>query len=161
MPLKSTGLRLVLAGVGTGLVAVILASQAFAAGPTVRVDAGEVMVNAGDGFKTIPPGSVLESGWQVLSAPNSAASLVYPDGTVVPIQPGALLYVSELPGGVSAVPDQEWQTVVVAGPEDVPGPVTAPAGLSNTTLLMIAGVGAAAGGIVAIAGGSSSSPASP
>lgn len=156
--------RPICSGVIAVFVLAVAASASLAAGALLRVDAGEVLVNTGDGFKAIASGSEVPPGSQVLASPNTVAAVVYPDGTVVPIQPGAMIYVSAsagAPGVPGATVQAEWQTQVTTGAEDTPVPAPGAGGMPNSTLLMIAGVGAAAGGIVALASGGGSSPASP
>jgi len=150
-------------------------------GPVVQVSAGEVLVNSGQGFRAIGTGTPLEPGCQLLASPNSSVTLVYPDGTLVPVQPGAITFVTDIaermsvpPVAVSPVTGAPlagatvWETSVVEGSEDVGALGASSSGLAGTvggipsgTILAVAGIGAAAAGAVAIASGGSSSPASP
>ena len=48
-------------------VALVVSGPVYAAGPIVRVIAGEALVNSGNGFRNVPAGSVVEPGNQVLA----------------------------------------------------------------------------------------------
>jgi len=136
--------------------------------PVVQVTSGEVLVNTGDGFRVLPPGSTVQPGSQIITSPNAVVQLVYPDGTVVPIQPSLVVSVGEVPSTVGVV--QSWQTDVAVGPDGTPEPigpegqpvVSTIAGFPTATVLTIAGVGGAAAVVVVVASGNSKSmPTSP
>ena len=118
-----------------------LAFSASAA--TLQPIDGDVRVNHGTGFTRVTEAADVGPGDQVMAGPGGKANLVYPDGTVVAIQDGAVYSVGEnLP-------------IPIVDPH---GP--AAGGISMTTVLVVAAVAGAA--IVAVASsGGSSSPASP
>jgi hypothetical protein len=62
---------------------------------TVEVVQPQVFVNRGDGYKPETKTSGVSAGHIVMAAPNGSAKIVYDDGCVVEVQPGAVVSVYE------------------------------------------------------------------
>jgi hypothetical protein len=84
-----------------GAVSVIFAaflacSPAWAVGTTVQVVRGDVTVRQGDGgFRQINGATEVYTGNQVMVAPGGLAKIVYPDGCVTQVGPGAVASVGK------------------------------------------------------------------
>ena len=79
------------------LTGALLASSSATAASLENV-MGAVLVNRGDGYKTIDHSAVLTPGHSVMAKPGGSARLVYDNGCVVEVRPGAVVAVrSEAP----------------------------------------------------------------
>src|SRR6476646_2216804 len=63
-------------------------SQALAA--TVNSMSGQVLLNRGDGYKVVAGSAQGAAGDTVVANPGGSAQIVYPDGCVVEVLPGAV-----------------------------------------------------------------------
>ena len=75
---------------------VVLAATFFvtsASAATVIAEQGQVLVNEGSGFKLLVQPTVVQPGAQVMANPRGTASVEFPDGCVVKVEPGMVLTV--------------------------------------------------------------------
>ena len=148
---------------------------------TLQAVQGDVMLNTGEGFRRVTGPAQVTPGDYVMVGQGGKANLVYPDGTVVPVQEGGVIAVAEQPPIVDpngAQPPAGAEGAVtgdaaVAGDAAAGDAAAAEAAaqasqgglFSGTSGLVLGAVGAAAvvGGVVALASSSSTSnaPASP
>jgi hypothetical protein len=120
-------LRVLLATV-VAISGVSLSTPSFAA--TVNPIDGQVLVNQGVGYRRVTGSTEASPGSTVVVNPGGSAQIVYPDGCVVEVQPGAVVTIQEV-SPCSTAPQQQ------------PG-----FGLNTTTLAI--GAVAVGGGIAAI-----------
>jgi hypothetical protein len=126
---------------------------------------GDVMINAGDGFKRVAGPTQVNPGDYVMVGPGGKANLVYPGGEIVPVQEGGVFAVAEQPPVIDpnapAVEGVADQGTTGSGSETPTGGMfSGPSGV----VLGVVTAAAVVGGVVALAsssGSSSSSPASP
>ena len=142
---------------------------------TLQAMQGDVLVNSGDGFKRVTGPTQVNPGDYVMVGDGGKANLVYPGGTVVPVQEGGVIAVAEQPPVIDPNAAQPPAGAEGAAPADAAAGDAAAAdaaaqaaqgGLfSGTSGVVLGAVGAAAvvGGVVALASSNSSnsSPASP
>jgi hypothetical protein len=83
----------------SGLFATVAAATALGAtgalATTVEVVQAEVSVNRGDGYKPLAGKTTVYAGHLVMAAPNGSAKVIYDDGCVVEVAPGAVVAVYE------------------------------------------------------------------
>src|SRR6185369_12224165 len=73
-------------------VAVAFSSTAWA-GATLQTVTPQVSVNKGQGYKQVAAASEVSVGDQVMAAPGGRGKIVYPDGCVIDVYPGAVITV--------------------------------------------------------------------
>ncbi|MDX2156953.1 MAG: hypothetical protein SFW09_10645 [Hyphomicrobiaceae bacterium] len=157
---------------------ILLAASGWSAhAATLAGMQGEVLVNAGLGFKRATDATVLNSGDQVVVSPGGAVQISYGENCAVSVPVGAIYRVAEKPpctangndgGSQSAGADtpaggQATGATAPAGGQAA-GAAAASGGLATSTLI-VGGVVVAAGAAAAIGlsgkSSSSSKPASP
>ena len=74
-----------------GFLASTVAAATGASATTVEVVQPQVFVNRGDGYKPVTQTSGVAAGHIVMAAPNGSAKIVYDDGCVVEVKPGAVV----------------------------------------------------------------------
>jgi hypothetical protein len=109
---------------------------------TVQVVQPQVSVNRGEGYAPVTGTSAVVAGHLVMAAPKGSAKIVYDDGCVVEVQPGAVVAVYE------TSPCQA-QT----GAVDTSSQVAAGTGSRRGYIIAGVVVAAVVGGAVALAGG--------
>lgn len=62
---------------------------------TVQSVQGQVSVNAGTGYQLVRSGAAASPGAIVMANPGGSAQIVYPDGCVVRVDPGAVVTVQD------------------------------------------------------------------
>lgn len=77
------------------IAAVAFAAAAHAA--TVRAVQGQVLVNAGQGYRLVDGSTQLEPGGTVVANPGAIAEVVYGGGCTVTVQPGSVYLVASQP----------------------------------------------------------------
>ena len=77
--------------------AAVIAFQAVAHAATVRAVQGQVLVNAGQGYRLVDGATQLEAGGTVVANPGSLAEVAYADGCTVTVQPGSVYLVAASP----------------------------------------------------------------
>lgn len=81
------------AAIWLALIAVIsFNTSALAA--TVNASQGQVLVNAGQGYRLVEGSTQLDPGATVVANPGASAQVVYPDGCAVTVQPGSVYVIA-------------------------------------------------------------------
>jgi hypothetical protein len=93
------------ASISLALAAAISLEEAHAA--TVRAVQGQVLVNAGQGYRLVDGSTELDPGGTVVANPGAVAEVVYPGGCVVTVQPGSVYLVASAPPCRSGEPRGE------------------------------------------------------
>lgn len=89
----------------------LLAATACSAA-TVQPLQGQISINQGQGFHQIAGAAELKAGDSVIVSPGGSASVSYPDGCNVGLQPGAVMVIPALSpcaSGSYAQDDSNWQ----------------------------------------------------
>jgi hypothetical protein len=113
-----------------------LASGALAA--TVRAVQGQVLVNAGQGYRLVDGSTQLEPGATVVANPGAIAQVVYAGGCTVTVQPGSVYLVAAQP------PCQTGEPTKTGGLPDKGGPSTGSGTAWALGAVAVVGGGAAA-----------------
>ena len=137
---------------------------------------GQVLINQGEGYKTVVNPIQLRQGDTIIVNPGGVANLTYPDGCSIEVNPGSVITVgAHSPCAVENQPGQQSQGGRLVQTQDVttfpqgPVPAVEPAAAAATgggmgTLVAI-GLGIAAAGGLAFAlagsGNDDKTPASP
>ena len=75
-------------GAAAIFLSIALGSQALAA--TVNTMSGQVLINRGEGYRLVAGSAQGDVGDTVVANPGGSAQIVYPDGCVVEVLPGAV-----------------------------------------------------------------------
>jgi hypothetical protein len=126
-----------IASVSLALIAAVW-FEAAAHAATVRAVQGQVLVNAGQGYRLVDGSTQLEPGGTVVANPGAIAEVVYTGGCTVTVQPGSVYLVASRP------PCQRGEPTDTGGLPDTGG---SSSGMSGTAwaLTAVAVVGAGAG----------------
>lgn len=106
---------------------------------------GQALVNRGSGYELAVPGMQLNPGDVVVVNPGGSARIAYPDGCAAPVQPGAVVAVSEV---------SPCASITTGAAQDQPT-------FDVTTGVVIGGVVAAGVGIAVLLNANKDKPASP
>lgn len=101
---------------------------------TLQVTQGTVQINRGQGFEPVTGSTTVNPGDVVTVQPGGNAQIVYPDGSIQPVQPGSVASVG--PGSAAPAP-------VESGGQQVLSQAANPGGLPGGA----GGAGGAAGGL--------------
>jgi hypothetical protein len=82
-----------LASLPSVLVVTLLCSV-LAEAATVRALQGQVLINAGQGYRLVDGSTILEPGATVVANPGAVAQVVYPGGCAVTVQPGSVYVIA-------------------------------------------------------------------
>jgi hypothetical protein len=112
--------------VALGFGCALLAATACRAA-TVQPLQGQISINQGQGFHQIDGAAELKAGDSVIVSPGGSASVSYPDGCNVGLQPGAVMVIAALSpcasGSYAEEQDSNWQDKYKDGPGWVVGGV--------------------------------------
>ena len=121
----------------------LIAAVAFAAAAhaaTVRAVQGQVLVNAGQGYRLVDGSTQLEPGGTVVANPGAIAEVVYGGGCTVTVQPGSVYLVA------SQSPCQRGEPTKTGDLTDTGG---SPSGAGNGTAWAIGAIAIVGGGAAA------------
>lgn len=107
---------------------------------TVRAVQGQVLVNAGQGYRLVDGSTQLEPGGTVVANPGAAAEVVYAGGCTVTVQPGSVYLVASRP------PCQRGEPTSTGGLTDTGG---SSSGSGSGTAWAIGAVAVVGGGAAA------------
>src|SRR5512145_2835430 len=141
---QSNGMRacqagpLRIASVSMALIAAI-SFGAAAQAATVRAVQGQVLVNAGQGYRLVDGSTQLDPGGTVVANPGAVAEVVYAGGCTVTVQPGSVYLVAAQP------PCQRGEPTKTGGlPDDKGGSSTGSGTAWALGAVAVVGGGAAA-----------------
>jgi hypothetical protein len=119
--------------------------EAAAHAATVRAVQGQVLVNAGQGYRLVDGSAQLEPGGTVVANPGATAEVVYAGGCTVTVQPGSVYLVASQP------PCQRGQPTRTGGLPDTGQPDTggSSSGMGSGTAWAIGAVAVVGGGAAA------------
>ena len=96
---------------------VVFASGALAQTASVQPVQGDLSLNQGQGFQRVDSRIAANVGDSVMVGPGGSASLVYPDGCQVTVQPGAVVSIAPLSpcasGSLAADSGIDWGAVAL------------------------------------------------
>jgi hypothetical protein len=118
----------------------IVSFEAGALAATVRAVQGQVLVNAGQGYRLVDGSTQLEPGATVVANPGAIAEVVYAGGCRVTVQPGSVYLVAAQP------PCQTGEPTKTGGLPDKGEP---PTGSGSGTAWAIGAVAVVGGGAAA------------
>lgn len=109
-----------IASISIALIAVISFSGPARAA-TVRVLQGQVLVNAGQGYRLVDGSTQLGPGATVVANPGAVAQVVYTDGCAVTVQPGSVYLIAPQAPCQTGEPTQSGALTDTGGPSGVSG----------------------------------------
>jgi hypothetical protein len=124
------------------IAAILFAAVAHAA--TVRAVQGQVLVNAGQGYRLVDGSTQMEPGGTVVANPGAIAEVVYAGGCRVTVQPGSVYLIAAQP------PCQTGEPTKTGGLPDKGGsPDTGGSSMGSGTAWALGAVAVVGGGAAA------------
>ena len=147
-------------------VASLIVASSTAQATMVQPVSGQVMINQGQGYKTIKNPIELKTGDQVIVNPGGFAKVNYTDGCSIPVQPGAVATIgAQSPCVAQSLETSQGAMVQTQAVGDGDNNQAAAPGLTGEQIAIGLGITAAVVGVTCLASwcdsGSNKRPASP